>query len=124
VFPAPGVLGTTNESYSYDGLSRLVRAANDDSVVSNRFDSLSHLTRETQQVLPGGAVNTVTMTYDGVGNQTSITYPSGRIIVRTFDSLNRVKISRDDPPGPGATNAFFQYIGPGRVARVDYGNGA
>src|SRR5207245_781242 len=47
---AAGVLGTTNESYQYDGLSRLVRAQDDDSTVTCSYDSLSRIISETQML--------------------------------------------------------------------------
>ena len=38
---------TTLETFDYDGLSRLVSATDDDSVVTRSHDSLGHVTRET-----------------------------------------------------------------------------
>src|SRR5439155_27337405 len=64
----PTVVGTTNESYQYDGLSRIVRAQDDDSLVTRNYNSLSHITQETQRVLPTGPRRTVTSTYGGEGN--------------------------------------------------------
>lgn len=122
--PAPGVLGTTNETYSYDGLSRIVQAANGDFYTGNSWDSLSHPLGQLQVFGVSGIVGYVnqTMKYDGMGNRIELSHPAGTL-VQTFDSLNRLKVSRFDPPGPGATNAVYQYIGPDRVARIDYGNG-
>jgi YD repeat-containing protein len=121
IYRGPGVLGTTNESYSYDGASRVVEAINSGSYVSNRYDSLSHLISELRASALG--VYTLPMEYDALGNLTRVPYLNGPSVVQTFDSLNRLKVSRFDPPGPGSTNAVFQYIGPNRIARIDYGNG-
>src|ERR1017187_5140212 len=73
-----GVQGTTSETNQYDGMNRTVSAANDDSIVTRGYDSLSHVLRETQQVLPGGTTQTVTCVYDRVGTCLSRAYPGGR----------------------------------------------
>ena len=103
---------TTFEIYKYDGLSRLVHAEDDDSLVNRRYNSLSAVTRE---ILNGQTTDSV---YDGVGNMLSCTYPGGRTIACTFDELERKK-SISDADGMIAN---YDYIGPGRVIRRDYGN--
>ncbi len=113
------VLGVTSEIYRFDGRSRVVRAQNNDSLVTRSYDSLSQVLRETQQVLPGGPVRTVTCVYDGDGNQLSCTYPGGRTINWTYDSLDRKRTGTD----VGGTNAIYSYFGPSRVERRDFGNG-
>ncbi len=118
----PGVsVDTTFEDYQYDGLSRLVRAEDDDSIVIREYDSLSNRTVEQSTIDPGGTptVGTVTCTHDGVGNRLACVYPGGRTITCTYDALNRVKTIAD---GVG-TIATYDYIGPARVERRDYGNG-
>ena len=118
VSPAAGVAATTTaETYQYDGLGRGVLATNDNSVVTRAYDSLSHVTTETQQVLPGGSVASVVSTYDGVGNQLTCTYPGGRAITNTYDALNRISTVRD------SLIAQYYYMGPTRIERRDYGNG-
>ena len=113
VVPAAGVSAdTTFEDYAYDGLSRLVRAEDDDSIVTRAYDSLSNLTRET---LNGQNTDA---TYDGVGNMLSCTYPGGRVITCTFDELERKATAGD---GAGFSSAY-DFIGPGRVERLTYGN--
>jgi len=117
----PGVSpATTFETFQYDGRSRLVRAEDDDSIVTRAYDSLSGVTSESQQIA-GGPAQTITGNYDGERNQTRLLYPGGRAIVRTYDLLDRPFVIRDDPPGPGATIATYRYIGPYRVERRDYG---
>src|SRR5205085_11703685 len=88
VSPAAGVTGTTLENYAYDGLSRLVNAADNDSTVTRQHNSLSAVTRETQQIT-GNPVRTVLGVYDGVGNRLIATYPVGRMITATYDGLRR-----------------------------------
>jgi RHS repeat-associated protein len=117
---APGLgvsADTTFELYQFDGLSRLVSAQDDDSLVTRSFDSLF---RVTQEVLNG---QTTTSSYDGVGNPLQCTYPGGRVISCTFDELERKKTVDD------VTNlmspwivATYDYVGPSRVARKDLGN--
>lgn len=126
----PGVLGTTVETNQYDGMSRIVSAANDGSIVTRGYDSLSHVLLETQQVLPGGAAQTVTSVYDGMGNRLVCTYPGGRVINTTYDGLNRQQ-TISDTNGTIATYYYFggkwhcpkSLIGASRVERRDYGNG-
>ena len=81
---APGVEGTSTESYLYDGLNRLTKGTNDTSVVERRYDSLSRLIEEVQDG------KSVQYGYDKVGNPTSIRYPNSRLVEREFDLLNRV----------------------------------
>lgn len=121
VLRAAGVLGTTNETYKYDGLGRMVSAQDDDSLVTRGYDSLSHRTREAAQILPGGPLRTTTSAYDGVGNQTSWIYPGGRTFTRTFDSLNRLRVI-SDASAMIASNSY----GGGRwftLEQRDFGNG-
>lgn len=74
---------TTFESFSYDGLSRLVKAQNDASLITRSYDSLSHLTVEVENSL------TNRCRYDGVGNELECQYPGGRLITNSFDELER-----------------------------------
>ncbi len=114
IMPGPTVSDdTTFEVYTYDGLSRVVEAADDDSVVVRAHDSLSDVTSES---LNG---QTTACDYDGVGNQTRCVYPSGRTIDCTFDELERMQVVSDASTG---LIAEYDFIGPGRVERRTYGN--
>ncbi len=114
ITPGAGVSNdTTSESYQYDGLSRLVRAEDNDSVVTRVYDSLSRVTSETLN-----SATTVT-TYDNAGNPTQSAYPSGRTVSRTFDVLNRVVSISDNKMGAIAT---YDYIGRRRTLSRSYGN--
>jgi YD repeat-containing protein len=120
---APGVSGTTTESYTYDGLSRLVGGSDDDSVFTRRYDSLSHLIRETQQVGPGGPTREVSASYDGLGRRLTLRYPGGRLIAASYDPLGRPTAIRDETPGSSALIAAYNYAGADRIERRDMGNG-
>ncbi|HKQ50400.1 MAG TPA: DUF6531 domain-containing protein [Phycisphaerae bacterium] len=126
ISPGTGVSGqTTLEIYAYDGLGRMSRAEDDDSLVIRAYDSLGNILSETQQRLnPDGPALTLAGVYDGEGNLTRQTYPGGRVIVRTYDLLDRPLLIRNDPLGPGAIIATYAYIGPYRVERRDYPNGS
>jgi RHS repeat-associated protein len=126
---APGVAGTTRQTFEWDGLSRMVGATDDndpddpgdDGWLAFTYDSLSNLTGETQDG------DTVSRTYDGVGNRLSLTYPvtglgassGGTVLTYTYDALNRVTSIAD----AGGTLAAYDYIGPARVLTRTNGNG-
>ena len=130
IVPGPRVSSaTTLENYQYDGLSRLIRADDNDSLVTrgsagtSGYDSLSNVLRETQQRLnPAGPSRTVSAVYDGESNQTRLLYPvpGGRAIKRTYDLLDRPAVVSDDPPGPNPPIATYTYIGRSRVERRNY----
>ena len=107
-----GVEGAAEETYGFDGRSRLVRAVDEDSTVLRDFDSLSNVIRETQN-----GQSTVSV-YDGEQNQLSVTYPGGREVSNVYDGLNR-KQAISDADGLIAEYAF---IGSLRVQRRDFGN--
>jgi YD repeat-containing protein len=121
ITPGPGVATTTTfERYAYDGLSRLTAASNDLSFVITLRDSLGNLTTVNQNG------RTIGRTYDGVGNCTSITYPSSTVVGYTYDACDQVsQITRCEGcgnPWLGDLVAAYAYDGPGRVARITRGN--
>lgn len=101
---------TTFEHFQYDGLSRMVRAENDLSVVTRTYDSLSNVIEENLN----GYVTTAV--YDGESRRASCVYPSGRIVTWSYDALDRIKTVSDNLLGLIAT---YYYIGPSRVERRD-----
>ena len=140
---AAGVLGTTTETWKYDGTSRIVYAQNDGSLVTRKYDSLSDVTQDTLQI-GAGPVRTMAASFDGAGNRTSMAYPSGVTVTRAYDVLDRAKtITTSGPricsggPTPGivctgnavcgsggvcqpplaAATATYDYAGPARVIR-------
>ncbi|MCI0636723.1 MAG: hypothetical protein L0206_22820, partial [Actinobacteria bacterium] len=117
---APGVGGTTLETYAYDGLSRLTFASDDNGapataeVTERVYDSLSRLLEERQQ----GAV--VSSTYSGDRKRLSLTYPGGRRLDYAHDAIDRVKTIAQG----SNLLARWDWIGPGaRPLRRLHGNG-
>ncbi len=106
---------TTFEAYTYDGLSRCIDARDDDSVVLRSFDSMSNIISE---ILNG---QTTTATYDGLNHCLVHTYPGGRQITRTYDSLERVKTVTDTTGAPVLV-ATYDYYGQDRSERNILGN--
>jgi len=122
IVPGPGVSSdTTSESFQYDGLGRVARAEDDDSVITFSYNSLSQITRETIQIA-GGPVRASDAVYDGENNLTRLAYPGGRAIARSYDQLDRLATIDDDPPGGGPI-ATYSYVGSRRIARRDLRNG-
>ncbi|RLE19791.1 MAG: hypothetical protein DRJ50_11750, partial [Actinobacteria bacterium] len=118
ITPGPDVAADISfEQYDYDGLSRLVRAEDDDSLLTRSHDSLSGVTRET---LNG---QTTQSRFDGAGNQVLSTYPGGRVVFRTFDGLERPKTIHDGATALDPEIVRYDYVGPQRVSRREYGNG-
>ncbi|MCP4556346.1 MAG: hypothetical protein GY836_13070, partial [Herbaspirillum sp.] len=77
------VEGVTAESLSYDGLNRLKSLWSDGVTTSLEWDSLSRLLSEET------AGQAVGYDYDDVGNLKELTYPSGLVVARGHDNLNR-----------------------------------
>ncbi len=114
IVPGVGVSAdTTFEIWKHDGLSRLVHAEDDDSLVTRAFDSLSNQTRETQDG------KTFLCTHDGMRNELGLTYPSGELVTCLYDALNRVKVVSST----GGSVATYDYVGPWRVQRRTGGGG-
>jgi RHS repeat-associated protein len=111
---------TTFETNQFDGLSRVGRTEDDDTVLVMKYDSLSRVTSETLTIA-GGLSRTTTCTYDGVGNELTCTYPGSIVIPAlqintTYDELNRKKRISDNV----APFAEYFYIGLDRVERRVY----
>ena len=75
---------TSFELYAYDGSSRLNAASNDASFVIIARDSFGNV----RQMNENG--RSIGYTCDGVGNCTSITYPSGTAVGYTYDAGDQV----------------------------------
>ena len=120
VTPGAGVASTTTfQQYSYDGLSRKVRALNDSTTNSYTYDSLSRTLTDNQSGL------TVTSTYDAAGNCLTMTTPGGRTLGYVYDAGNLCRstaltaTSDGDATGVLATNHFLG----GLPERSDLRNG-
>lgn len=115
ITPGPLVSGdTTTEVYRYDGMSRVVEAADNDSIVQRSYSSLALCLTES---LNGRVTSCV---YNGLGLRTQLIYPGGRIISTTFDGLDRRHVITEG----GALIANYDYIGSeARVSGRRFGNG-
>lgn len=119
VMTGAGVAKTTTfEGFAYDGLSRLVRASNDVSLVQFSYDSMGNCVRQIQdgwQMLAA---------FDHNNDRVSVTYPSGSAVAYTYDKLDQVSTVTSLVDGaPPVLVSTFAYDGPGRVGRIARGNG-
>lgn len=118
ISPGPGVATTTTfEEFAYDGASRLVRTSNDVSQTQIAYDSLGNpqiVIQDGWQML--GA-------FDAEGNRKALTYPSGRVLQYTHDSLNRTISVAQFLGARPAVIARFAYEGPDRLAGIARANG-
>ncbi|WP_372370415.1 RHS repeat-associated core domain-containing protein [Candidatus Uabimicrobium sp. HlEnr_7] len=109
--------GTTQQTFEYDGLSRLIVAidnnnpsdTNDDSTVTRNYDSLSRMLEETQN----GKV--ISMNWREEGDLAECIYPNNRKISYNYDKIDRlISINEED----STTIASFDYIGSRVLERV------
>lgn len=119
IVPGAGVAATTTfERFGYDGLSRLVAATNNVSHSEFIYDSLgnrTHVITDGWQMLAA---------YDAVGNRLALTYPSGRTVSYTYNSLDEVTSMSSSNGGlPPVVLASYDYEGPGRLGRISRANG-
>ncbi|MEM7247176.1 MAG: RHS repeat-associated core domain-containing protein [Acidobacteriota bacterium] len=113
-YPAPGVSTELRfEEYDHDPLSRIIRAADDDSEVLFEHDSLDQVTSET---LTG--FGSTTSAWDGAGNLKRRCLPGGRCYDFDQDDLDRLDRIRED----GET-LLEQWHAGGRLVRRELGNG-
>jgi len=122
---APGVVGTTEMSYEYDGLSRLTLArdnnepddSSDDSIITYAYDSLSRVIEETQKIgsLPAKAISSA---WRAENLRTHLTYPNDRALEYSYDGLDRLATVADQ--GAAQNIASYQYIGVYRVLERHY----
>jgi RHS repeat-associated protein len=109
----------TAEVYTYDGQSRLVSAADNDSLVNRKYDSMGNLIEDKVTINPGSGqvVGISTASYDGMGNLVSQTYPGGRALTYSRTSAGNIHTIADSQ---GGTIAEYKYIGPVRTkARIN-----
>jgi RHS repeat-associated protein len=121
-----GLIGTTQQSFQYDGLSRLTRTvdnnepgdATDDAVVTLAYDSLN---RRLEEVQNGQAVSS---RWAGDNNRLGLVYPNGRELGFTFDQLDRIDQITSHESRTTSHVVDYDYIGPNRVLERTYANGA
>jgi RHS repeat-associated protein len=128
------VIGTRQQTFQYDGLYRLVSSTDSDapvapgtgdfeaSVALFAYDSADHVVEEIQQRAADPAGEAVSSCWDRADNRVLLVYPNGRQVGFTHDRLHRIKAIRDAPAAQPLVS--YDYIGPRRVARRDYQNGA
>ncbi len=120
---ASGVVGTTSQSFQYDGLSRTtfardtVSATNAD--VTMVYDSLSRVLEDSQAF--GGNTRNVTSEKFTSYPMTQFAFPNGRQITNTYDDLYRRTLVEET--SGGADIAAWEFFGSDRVAECVLGNG-
>jgi len=79
-----------NDTFVYDAASRLTSAvsARYSNTVARTYDAASRLATETQTL--GGVNYVLGYAYDASNRQTSVTYPSGKVVARTFTARNQL----------------------------------
>ena len=113
-----GLADPLTETYSYDGLHRLVLGQSGSQSTALTFDSLS---RRVQEVLGG---KPVTYNFDDAGNETAIGYPSGYGVARTFDALDRLAyVGQANGPSQSTPIASFGFRGPELLRSKSLANG-
>jgi RHS repeat-associated protein len=120
VTPASAVVGTTAQTFQYDGLSRMTRATDnnrpadtsDDSTITFAYDSLSRVVEETQQI---GALSrkVISSAWRAENLRSDLIYPNGRAVEFTYDLLDRMNSVAD--ARAAAPLADYDYIGTDRV---------
>ena len=120
---------TTFSAWSYDGLSRVLKAEDNDTICEKTYDSLSREASDLQRIGTGaartsklGSLNSeingkVSRTFDGVGNLKQLWYPqhhsagtpTGTAIQRTHDAVDRLNTVSQG----GSQIATFDHIGGG-----------
>ena len=125
ILRAPGVVGTTAALFEYDGLSRATLAtdnndpddASDDSLVTFAYDSLGRVIEETQ-ALGAHPPHVVSSAWRADSQRIALTYPNGRILRYSYDSLDRVDTIADGEDT--LPIADYDYVGALRIAQRTY----
>jgi RHS repeat-associated protein len=124
----PAIVGTTKQDFEYDGLSRRVRATDnndpaagsDDVVITLAFDSLGRVIEETRQM---GALSAkaISSAWRAEDLRVGLTYPNDRALKYTFDQLDRLETITD--VGEPDSIVEYDYIGTYRVLKRSFLNG-
>ncbi|ANM29770.1 hypothetical protein ABI59_09555 [Acidobacteria bacterium Mor1] len=125
--PATGVVGTSSQTYEYDGLSRPTFGfddnttdSDDDVTITRVYDSLSRMIEETQSISDGSADQTTSYGYQAEDQKVEMIYPGGRQVSYFFDPAGRVETVVDSS---GSESADYEYFGMSRVHTRIYANG-
>ncbi|MDD4151812.1 MAG: DUF6531 domain-containing protein, partial [Candidatus Gracilibacteria bacterium] len=112
-----GVSGIVKENYVYDDLGRLMNSKSIDNEgktieTSFTYNSLNQLISETNNG------KTIKYEYDLNGNLVKTIYPSGKIVEKSYDEINRLKNINTPHPSPLLTgegtkgiNIDYNYLG-------------
>ena len=76
---------TGNVTYSYDANGNVLNVIDTGGTISREYDALDRVTRYTD-----ARGNTISYTYDTVGNLTSMTYPDGKTVHYSYDAADRL----------------------------------
>jgi RHS repeat-associated protein len=105
---------TPDVSYTYDADGRRSQMTDGTGTTYYSYDADSRLTQGTN-----GAGSTVSYSYDGRGDITSLIYPNGQTVTRTFDGAGRLSSVQD---WLGNTTSF-SYDPDGNLTSTTYPDG-
>ena len=105
------IVGTTQQTFEYDGLSRLTKATDnndpnvpeDDSLVEKNYDSLSRMLEEIQN----GKV--VSMNWREEGDLAECIYPNDRKITYQYDKIDRTTSISEEGQATPIVNYDYMY---------------
>lgn len=126
VAPGAGIVGTTRQSWQYDGLGRLRLAldeggtagAGDDVTIGFAYDSLDRVLEEQQNNLA------VSSRWSGDGDRLALVYPNGRTLAIQRDGAGQLdRITEQPGGGAPVTLADYDFAGPDRLLLRRSGNG-
>lgn len=115
-----------NVSYTYDnaasnGLGRLHSIVDQSGTTTYTYDAFGRVSGDTRVI--SGTPFSTSYTYDGAGNVASITYPSGREVSYSRDSVGNISQVHSDFGGTQksvVSNADYEPFGP--LSSLTYGN--
>lgn len=118
--------GGVVHGYQYDqgtnGKGRLTQITEPNSVTQYGYDQKGRLTAETRTI--NAVAYTTGYGYDGFGRLASITYPSGRTVTYTLDSLGRIQqiaTTKDSTTQTVVSGIAYRPFGPFQA--FGFGNG-
>lgn len=117
-----GVVHTYQYDQGTNGKGRLTQITEPNSVTQYGYDQKGRLTAETRTI--NAVAYTTGYGYDGFGRLASITYPSGRTVTYTLDSLGRIQsiaTTKDSTTQTVVSGIAYRPFGPFQA--FDFGNG-
>ncbi len=100
-------------TFGYDALNRITSATNATGTVLVTYDGLNRITSETFNG------KTIQYGYDTQGRTETTTYPDNSVVLKTFDSRNRITSIKKD----GVLLAAYSYNGANQLTAKSFGNG-